>query len=362
MATIRLRKNKLGSTYQVQVRVRGQKPISATFDRRTDAKLWAEKTESDLRLGRHFTADESQKHSLGELIDRYKKDVFRELRSTAVYERTLKWWDNEYGHLALSQVTTPLIKSAWDALGKSRCFNSNQEISPRTHNSYLQSLSAVFTKAQKEYGWTTTNPVSNIKLRKLPKGRIRFLQDDELRRFLVAIKGSTNPYLKLVVLIALSTGARKTEILSLKWTDISLDEKKITFRDTKNGDSRAVPLVGATLEAFRTHSIRRAKERRFSEWVFPARKEKTRNIKKISLLWEDPYSAFERARIKAKLKDFRFHDLRHTAASHMIAEGATLAEVGKILGHRTAQMTWRYSHLVTSKVEELITKMSSRLL
>ena len=116
---------------------------------------------------------------------------------------------------------------------------------------------------------------------------------------------------------------------------------------------------GAALKALKQH---RVKSGFGSDYIFPNRRPRWKlGEAKNQTPWEDITAPFRRARDAAGIEDFRFHDLRHCAASYLLESGATLAEVGKILGHRTAQMTWRYSHLAQCRSDELIGKMTTNV-
>ena len=357
MQGIQVRKTKAGTvTYRAQVRLKGARHISATFNRKTDALRWKQSLETDIRHGRHFPSQESKKRTVSDLIQRFIQDTFSQRKSKSTPLQTLTWWENQIGHITLDQVTTALIKDHWDTLSYHPSERTKKPLSSRTLNCYLETFSAALSKGWREYGWLKENPAIKLKKKQLPKGRVRFLDTDELKRFLQEVYKSSNVYLKPAVLLALSTGGRKTEILSLKWTDIDLKNERITFRDTKNGETRSVAIRGETLECLKQHAMN---YRFLSEYVFGARKYKWKQgLAKINLPWEDPKSAFEAVCTDAKITNFRWHDMRHCAASYLLASGASLAEVGKILGHKTPQMTWRYSHLVESKTDELVEKMT----
>jgi integrase len=158
---------------------------------------------------------------------------------------------------------------------------------------------------------------------------------------LTACKESRDPDLYPLVLTALSTAARQGELLSLTWPDVNLQTGTLTFRNTKNGTTRAVPLVGPALELLRARSkVRRIGNPR----VFP------RNCD----------GAWRTARTEAGMPKFRFHDLRHAAASYLAMSGASLRELADILGHKTLAMVKRYSHLTEQHVGDVLRRMVDR--
>ena len=349
-----------GICYQVQIRMKGIKPLSKTFTRKTDAVRWKQQTEADIRRQLIFPGCESEKRTLAELVDRYFEEFGENKVLRNGTKQTLKWWKSKIGHMTLNRVTSALIKSEWEKLAEKPSKITGKLLSTRTVNGYLESLSTAFTYAIKEYGWAQVNPVLNIRKKKLPQGRSRFLSVEELGKFLEAVSNSANPYLKPAVLMSLATGARKTEILSLKWQNVDLKEGYLTFTQTKNGDIRTVPIRGSALEELKKHA---EKYRFTSEYVFFSLKPKWKQgLAKSDKPWEDLRIPFDKIVDEIKLEDFRWHDMRHCAASYLLASGASLAEVGKILGHRTPQMTWRYSHLVKDKTDNLVSKMNEQFL
>jgi integrase len=166
---------------------------------------------------------------------------------------------------------------------------------------------------------------------------------------LKACQESKSKFLYLVVLLAVSTGMRQGEILGLKWKDIDLDRRRIILHETKNNERRGVPLTGPAFQMIKDLS----KVRRIdSPLVFPGRKgEKPTDIR----------TAWIEALEKAGIADFRFHDLRHTAASYLAMNGATLAEIAEVLGHKTLQMVRRYAHLSESHTAGVLERMNAKI-
>jgi integrase len=189
--------------------------------------------------------------------------------------------------------------------------------------------------------WGYLDEVPEIEMPKKPEGRQRYLDEAEIARLLAACrpmskehpKGSRNPHLATIVTIAINTGMRKSEILGLTWERVDLASSRITLYDTKNGRPRGVPINRAVYDpliALEPDGAKRA------GLLFRRSGDRA---------WGKVRTAFENAVERAELKNFRFHDLRHTAASHMVMRGATLKEVQEIRGHRTFSMTLRYAHL-----------------
>ena len=117
-----------------------------------------------------------------------------------------------------------------------------QQVGPATANRYFTSFSVVRTVAQREWGWLAANPVHEVPKLPEPRGRVRFLSEEEGERLLEACQQSVMPYLALLVILALSTGARRGELLKLTWPDVDFSRQRLTFYHTKNRTPRSVPL------------------------------------------------------------------------------------------------------------------------
>lgn len=217
MATFSKRENSKGEiTYQVKVRIKGYPIETATFKRKTDATKWAKQTESAMEEGRYFKTAEAKKHTLAELIDRYIKFELPQRKSDhQKFEMQLNWWKNKIGAYLLSDITSSLLSEYRDKLQKEpsvKELNDGTKIekirSNATVNRYMASLSIVLSIASREWEWLEDNPMFKVTKKKETRGRIRFLSDDERTALLQACENASNPLIYLLVIIALSTGAR----------------------------------------------------------------------------------------------------------------------------------------------------------
>jgi integrase len=337
--------------YRVQVRLRGAPPLTACFQSKTDAKKWAAQIESAIREGRYFHSSEARRHDLGELVERYLLEVNpQKPRGMRDRERHLRWWRHTLGHLKLADVTPVLLAEYRNRLLRSKAAIGNKVRSPGTVNRYLASLSHAFTIAVKDWGWLDDNPCRKVRRATEPRGRVRFLSEAERDALLAACKTSSNPYLYPLVVLAVSTGARRGELLGLRWRQVDLAQSVIRLDQTKNDDRRALPLSGLAMAAIRLlHAARRID----TDLVFPSLS--GRRPLAIRKSWDG-------ALARAGIHDFRFHDLRHTAASYLAMSGATLAEIAEVLGHKTLAMVKRYSHLSTAHVASVVSRMNDRFL
>jgi integrase len=342
-----------GRGYRARVRIKGFPPQSAAFERLTDARRWAQQTEAAIREGRHFKTSEAKKHTAAELIDRYIRDVIptKKPNSRGTQKAQLVWWKKQIGSYLLCNVTPALLAECKDRLA----FTDEERKVPRSPSTvvrYLAVLSHAFTMAVREYCWLDDNPMRRVTKPKEPRGRVRFLSDDERAHLLDACRSSRCPYLYAVVVLALSTGMRHGEIMNLRWSDVDLLKGRIILHDTKNGERRNVPLTGhAHHEMEKLSKVRRID----TALVFPNTNfgEKARPYE-IRKSWNTALK-------KAEIEDFRFHDLRHSTASYLAMNGATLSEIAEVLGHKTLQMVKRYAHLSEAHTASVVRAMNDRL-
>ena len=350
MATIEKRKSKDGLiTHRAKVRLKGYPHANATFDRLSDARRWVQQTEAAIREGRYFKTSEAKKHTMAETIDRYISEVLSHEKANAVNkEHYLNTWKKRIGGYSLIDITPSLIVEHRNQLVGSKN-KVGREIRPSTVNRYVQALSHLLNIAKNEWEWMSSNPVQKISKYKEPRGRVRFLSDEERSSLLEACKKSFNPYLYTVVVLALSTGARKMEILGLKWKDVDLKLHRIVLHETKNGDRRVLPLQGHAFSLMESyHKIRQTN----CDYVFPS------NVKCQPM---DVRKSFENAVKNAGVEDFRFHDLRHSAASYLAMNGATLSEIAEVLGHKSLEMVKRYSHISEPHTAKVISDMNEKI-
>ena len=173
----------------------------------------------------------------------------------------------------------------------------------------------------------TLKKVRNVKLLEENNERLRFLTVEECQTLIDCCQA----HLKPVVTIALHTGMRRGEILGLKWEHVDLNHGFILLDTTKNGERKEIPIDNTLRKIFEDmpHSIE-------SIYVF---------TDKDGNPYKSVKRSFRTALIKAGIRDFRFHDLRHTFASHLIMAGVDLTSVKELLGHKSLKMTLRYAHL-----------------
>jgi integrase len=351
MATIEKRITDNGETsYRVKIRLKGYPVQTATFKRLTDARKWTQDTESAIREGRHFKTSEAKKHTLADLVDRYIKDVLPKKPKQAHAQRPqLERWKSELGCYVLADITPALIVECRDKL-LTEITPRGEQRSPATVVRYMAALSHAFTIAVNEWQWLEISPMSKVKKPTEPRGRVRFLDDGERSKLLQACKESPNPMLYLCVILALSSGMRQAELMGLKWQDVNLKDGYLILHETKNGDRRRVSLSGLGLQLLQEY----AKIRRIdTPFLFPSDRNPQQPI--------DLRKAFKNAMTVAEITEFKWHDLRHCTASYLAMNGASLAEIAEVLGHKTLSMVKRYAHLSDGHVSTVVASMNAKI-
>ena len=330
--------------YTAEIRLKGYPAQSATFKHLTKARKWIQDTESAIREGRHFKTVEAKKHSFANMVDRYIKTELSKYNEKEQRERKSKllWWKERLGVYSLADITPPLIVECRDLLAETR--------SSATVVRYLAALSHTFKIAINEWQWVQENPTRKVTRPTEPDGRVRWLDDKERVKLLKACKESSNDWLYMCVILALSTGMRLSELMNLQWQDVNLKDGYLILHKTKNGTKRRVPLSGLGLSLLTEHNkIRRID----TPLLFPSisNPQIPINIR----------SAFKYALERADITDFHWHDLRHCTASYLIMNGASLPETAEVLGHKTLAMVWRYAHLSDGHVSNVVASMNDKI-
>lgn len=338
------------TTYRVRIRLKGYPIQTATFERKTDANKWVQTTESAIREGRHFKTSESKKHTFGDMIDRYIKDVLPKKSKQIPAQLTqLNRWKVELGSYVLADITVPLIVECRDKLGNEVTKRGSLR-SPATVVRYMAALSHAFTIAVNEWEWLANSPMVKVGKPTEPRGRVRFLDTGERETLLLACKNASNKLLYPCVVLAIATGMRQAELMNLRWQDVYLQDGYLILHQTKNGDRRRVPISGRALELLKNHS----KVRRIdTDLLFPSNKDPQ---KAIDL--RKPWTAVLN---ETGIVDFHWHDLRHCFASYLAMNGASLTAIAELLGHKTLEMVKRYAHLSEGHVSNVSASMNAKI-
>lgn len=329
-------KTKAG-TYKAIIRRNNCTLKTKTFKLKKHAREWAKKIEGDSDLIKLYGSDGALV-TFKQLADEYEAWWSPDHNTIGLSFR-LGFWRNLYGDTRIIDIDSSSIRSALKSYGNSR--------SPATVNRMKACLSSVFRYAVKERDYLQNNPVMRVSSLTEDNKIVRYLSDEERTALIDACKASDWNKLYLLVLLALSTGARLAEMMGLHWNDIDFNARTAILYTTKNGESRTLtfpPTVMNELQRFREVG---------SGLVFPS---PTR--------WRKPFE-FRKHWVKAKaeagIENFRFHDLRHSAASMLVMNGATLYETAQVLGHKSTQTTARYAHLSVEHKQALTDRIMGDL-
>ncbi|MCU9850561.1 tyrosine-type recombinase/integrase [Defluviimonas sp. WL0024] len=214
-------------------------------------------------------------------------------------------------------------------------------------NRLLERIRSIFNRAI-DWGWDGTNPAIGIKKYR-EKSRDRFLQPDELPRFFAALSAEPNEAARDFFMVSLLTGARKSNLLAMRWKDINFATATWRIPETKNGEAQTVHLSGPAMEILTERKL--ASE---SPWVFPG-DGRTGHL-------ADPKKAWGRILAGAGIEDLRIHDLRRTLGSYQAATGANGYIIGKSLGHKSHQSTAVYARLNLDPVRDSVNKATEAML
>ena len=273
-------------------------------------------------------------------------------------ERGLRFNDStggrgQFGSLHLEKITPGAIITARKTLKASPTFGSGhlkpKNLSNATLNRYMAALSHLMKRAV-EWELTSINPCSKVGKLSEGEGRTRVLSDEELPRLITAARADENPHIYLWLLSCLCTGGRQSEILNLTWSNVDFERRVIRFLQTKNHTPRTVPLIEPLLSRMQE---RKQSQTLCSVLVFPSKRNPS--------MPTDIRTAWERILTKANLADLRPHDLRHCCASYLTMAGASTLEVAAVLGHKTLQMTKRYTHLAPNHLANVVAPLRRKL-
>ncbi len=214
-------------------------------------------------------------------------------------------------------------------------------------------LSAMLTMAVR-LGMAEKNVASRCRRVKENRGRLRYLSIDDAARVLELARKSRSRHLYATVLLALETGMRRGEILNLRWEDLDFQTGQIWIRESKNGTPRHVPMTATVRELLSKHPRHVRTDFLFPGYAGPQFTGGSHGPATDSTVSNSIREIFANLIQRAGIQDFRFHDLRHTFASHLVMQGVPLHTVGQLLGHKTPSMTMRYAHLSPGHLKESV--------
>ena len=271
----------------------------------------------------------------------------------------LSFWVAKVGSLSIGELTDDHVFYALEDLEKQRgrywagkdadgnvIYKAKRKpLSPATINRYAAALGAVLSWSIKKRlaprNWD--NPCKRIERREEDNEVVRFLSDAERVALMAACRASSWKKLYMLVLLAITTGARRGELERMRWRDMDFERNVCTVNITKNGDPKVLPLVPAVVAELQAHIGAPG------ALVFASTRRPDVAYNNVA--------AWQRALKAAGVRNFRFHDLRHSCASYLAQSGATLLEIGDVLGHRQLSVTKRYSHLTTKNKSDLVNRV-----
>ena len=310
-------------THRAQVRRLGSSPLSKSFKTRHEAEVWVRQTESELDRGIYINRQDAEKVTFSELLHKYLNEVSCNKKGFKHERVRLLKIQRDLGHFRIIQMQSKHIAAYRD-------LRLNAGKSPSTVLNELSLISQIFDMAIKEWSIPIPhNPCSQIRKPKVSNQRTRRLSPDEEKALIAASNASRAPLLTSLIIIAMETGMRLGELLSLTWDNLSLDKRIAYLPVTKNGQSRTIPLSLKAIEALKAIPRRIDSKKVFWSWT---------NRDSVVNVWK-------RTCKRAGIKDLHFHDLRHEAITRLFEKGFNVLEVSTISGHKTLQMLQRYTHL-----------------
>ena len=324
MATIR----QLRGRWQAMVRKKGTIPRCRSFDRRTDALAWATQLEAEAdRVGMVGDARLAHRVTLADVLLRYRDQCSPGKRGAhSERARLAAMARDPVGQCTLARLSSSAVAGYRDArLAK---------VSPATVVRELSIMQTAVETATQDWGIPLPrNPVAGVRRPTVRNDRRRRLNGSEEARLLDAAAIGRCDWIASLIAFAIETGMRRSELLALTWADVDLDSRIAIVRNSKNGESREVPL---SVRAIQIAS---------SLWQNRGNNGKLKaddGIRVFAVSASAVRSAFERVRTRAGARDLRFHDLRREGVTRLIERGLNLIEASSVSGHRDLRMLKRY--------------------
>ena len=325
MATIRKR----GNSYQIDYFDPNGKRVRKSFDKKKDAEAELGKRVSLIAEKRYLDVKKDYTTTFKELLDKYEENYKNQASFESGKSYCLENFKNHFGQdTRLANIRYVDLETYRNHLREKLTRHGTLRATASV-NREIACLRHVFSKAV-EWEMIEQNPFTKGKalVVKANNKRFRYLTEDEIEKLL---DNCVNDYTKDIIVTVLNAGMRRQEVLSLKWNQIR--NGFIYLSKTKTDESRQIPINDDLSELLK--GIRKKNQLR-SEYVFCDNK--GRPFKQIT-------KSFMASLRRAGIEDFRFHDLRHTFASHFVMRKGSLKDLQELLGHKTLTMTMRYAHL-----------------
>jgi integrase len=328
--------------YEVRWREGGRNKSQTVHGGFELAKKVLRKKMSSRDENRHLDVRREVNYRMSALIDRYLTHYGRKKLSADREKSILEGIRSELGRMFAREVDGIAVQRWYENLTGVR------DLSPGTAVRHFNVMHHMMEKASTIWSKETgldRNPADQVEVKRPDDARDRYLSEDELRALKIALdermyrKGTkdlnkTNLRLRLIVLIAVATGMRSGEIFRLYWSDAMYSEGLLAVRaKLKGGKMRYVPMSPELAVEIRRYPAVIGEDR-----ILPPEPGAKSGRQRVE-------GSFEDLLTRAKIRNFRFHDLRHTFASWYMMKGGDLYELAKILGHSNIKMTERYAKL-----------------
>jgi site-specific recombinase XerD len=273
------------------------------------------------------------------MMEKYLNEHVSNLKSKKAFGGYVKGLNVFFRDYMVAEITVRMIN---EYKNKRR----SDGVKPATINRELATIKKAFNLALKQWEWVTQNPVMTVAMERENNKRDRWLSDEEQEKLLKVI----TPEFKELVIFALNTGMRLSEVLTLSWKGVDLFRKTITVFKSKKNEKRTIPINGTIFEMLKSRARVRSIK---TDLVFPSRVRTV--IDKCNA-----GKIFRSAVEEAGIEDFKFHDLRHTFATRLVQAGCDIYKVQNLLGHKSPTMTQRYAHHCPESLRDAVLKLDKK--
>ena len=310
-----------------------------TEDRKLAQRI-LDKVKGEIAEGRWFEKLPGEDKTFREMMEKFLDEHASRKVSNKTYQSYVRSLNPFFGNYTLTDITPKVINEY-------KLKRRNDGVKPGSINRELAILKKAFNLALKEWEWVRENPASKVSLEEENNKRDRWLTDDEEERLLEAC----SPWLRELVVFALNAGMRLSEILTLTWKGVNLFRKTITVFKSKNKEMRTIPMNQTVFEMLKTRTKVKSMK---TDFVFYNKNHAQIDKCFVSL-------SFHYTARKARVEDFRFHDLRHTFATRLVQSGKDLYKIQRLLGHKTPSMTQRYAHHYPESLRDAVEILDNRV-
>jgi integrase len=322
-----------GNLWTIGFTINGRRVREGVSTNKRMAEMVLAKRMSEAIEGRYFNKRNVGRMPFSEFAEKYLKEVVPLMRSVRSESIRVRRWVRDLGSKPLGQITRAELET-WQREARLKC-------KPATVNRELGRLRHMFNRAV-DWGMLEESPMNGLKFLRENNARQRYLSLDECERL---IQACISLRVQTIVVIALHTGMRMGEILSIRHRDLDFRSGLILIPDSKNGEPRHIPMdstVASLLAGYHRHPS--------SELVF---------ANKAGGRFLEVRQGFKNACKRAGISDLHFHDLRHSFASHWMMTGGEIYALKEILGHKSILMTQRYAHLSPAFKRAAINRMDN---